>query len=208
MKVNRKKLMIHGFILLAMVIACCFEFQFIILLNLGYAVYFMEKTIVKCTSNIKKRFLKILTVILLIIGSVPCVMFMVIPSWLLCVVHSINNPEYVENLPSYEGRGIQLRNAAYYKDYNNYLFEGDIEEEALKKTAVLQDWQLEEITGKIDVFYTARGEIEQHKNKAHSNQIIYIDNGLIYNSRKNTDCGDFVVYDRKNEHLYVHITLR
>ena len=208
MKVNRKKLMIHGFILLAMVIACCFEFQFIILWNLGYAVYFMGKTIVKCTSDIKKRFLKILTVILLIIGSAPCVMFMVIPSWLLCVVHSINNPEYVENLPNYEGRGIQLRNAAYYKDYNNYLFEGDIEEEALKKNAVLQDWQLEEITGKIDVFYTARGEIEQHKNKAHSNQIIYIDNGLIYNSRKNTDCGDFVVYDRKNKHLYVHITLR
>lgn len=208
MKINKKKLMIHGVILLAIIIACCFYFQLIILWNFGYAVYFMGKIVVNCTRDIKQRILKILTVILLTIGSAPCVVFMLIPSWFLCVVHSIQNPEYAENLLTYNGRGIQLRNAAYYKDYNNYLFEGDIEEEALKKNAVLQDWQLEEITGKIDVFYTARGEIEQHKNKAHSNQIIYIDNGLIYNSRKNTDCGDFVVYDRKNKHLYVHITLR
>ena len=208
MKVNKKKLIIHGVILLAMIIACCFDFRLIILWNLGYAVYFMGKIIIKYTRDIKQRFLKILTVILLIIGSVPCVMVMAVPSWLLCVVHSMQNPEYAINLPTYNGRGIQLRNAAYYWNYNNYLFEGDIEEEALKNAAVLQNWKFEEISEKIAIDYTASGEIEYYKNKFRSDSNIYVDAGLIYNSRKNTDCGDFVVYDRKKQRLYVHSTLR
>ena len=207
-KLNKKKWLIHGIILLSMIIACCFNFQLIILWNLGYAVYFMGKVITQCTRDIKQRLLKILTVILLAIGSAPCVMFMLIPSWFLCVVHSIQNPEYAENLPTYNCRGIQLRNGAYYKDYNNYHFEGDIEEEALKKAAILQDWKFEEITKKIAVDYTAGSAIKYHKNKIRFNDTIYIDDGLIYNSRKNTDCGDFVVYDRKNKRLYFYSTLR
>ena len=198
--------MIHCVILLAMIIVCNFDFQLIILWNLGYAVYFMGKNVVKCTREIKQRTLKILTVILLTIGSVPCVAFMLIPSWFLCVVHSIQNPDYAENLPTYEGRGIQLRNAAFYKDYNNYFFEGDIDEKALKKVAI--DWIFEEITEKITIDYTARGEIEYHQSKIRSNNTIYIDNGLVFNSRKGTDCGDFVVYDRKNKRLYFHASLR
>ena len=126
MKVNKKNLIIHSIILLAMIIACCFDFQLIILWNLGYAVYFMGKIIIKCTRNINQRFLKILTVILLAFGSAPCVMFMVIPSWFLCVAHSIRNPGYAVNLPTYNGSGLQLHNAAYYRNYNNYFFEGDI----------------------------------------------------------------------------------
>lgn len=208
MKVNKKKVMIHGVILQAMIIACCFDFQLIILWNLGYAVYFMGKIIAKCTCNIEQRFLKIATVILFAIGFAPGVMFMVIPSWLLCAVHSMNNPEYAENLPVYDGRGIQLRNAAYYRNYNSYLFEGDIEEEALKKAAILQDWKFEEISKRIAIDYTASGEIEYHKNKFRSNSSIYVDTGLFYNSRKNTDCGDFVVYDRKNKRLYFHAIFR
>ena len=137
------------------------------------------------------------------------VMFMVIPSWFLCVAHSIRNPEYAVNLPTYNGgRGIQLHNAAYYRNYNNYFFEGDIEEEALKKAAILQDWKFEEISERITIDYTASGEIEYHKNKFRSNSSIYVDTGLFYNSRKNTDCGDFVVYDRKNKRLYFHASLR
>ena len=200
--------MIHGVILLAMIIACCFYFQLIILWNLGYAVYFMGKIVVNCTRDIKQRILKILTVILLTIGSAPCVVFMLIPSWFLCVVHSIQNPEYAENLLTYNGRGIQLRNAAYYKDYNNFFFEGDIEEDALKKAAVLQDWKFEEIAEKIAIDYTAKGEIEYHNGEFRSNKTIYIDHGLFYNSRKGTDCGDIVVYDRKNKRLYFHAALR
>ena len=208
MKVNKKKWMIHGVILLAMIIACCFEFQLIILGNLGYAVYFMGKIIIKCTRDIKQRILKILTAILLTIGAAPCVMFMVLPSWFLCVIHSMQNPEYAVSLPTYNGRGVQVRNAAFYRDYNNYLFEGNIEEEILKKAAVLQDWKFEEISERITIDYTASGEIEYHKNKFRSNSSIYVDTGLFYNSRKNTDCGDFVVYDRKNKRLYFHASLR
>ena len=208
MKVNKKNLIIHSIILLSMIVACCFAFQLIILWNLGYAVYFMGKIIIKCTCNINPRFLKILTVILLAIGSAPSVMFMVIPSWFLCVAHSIRNPEYAVNLPTYNGLGIQLHNAAYYRNYNNYFFEGDIEEEALKKAAILQDWKFEEISKRITIDYTASGEIEYHKNKFRSNSSIYVDTGLFYNSRKNTDCGDFVVYDRKNKRLYFHASLR
>ena len=208
MKVNKKKLIIHGVILLAMIIACCFEFQLIILGNLGYAVYFMGKIIIKCTRDIKQRILKILTAILLTIGAAPCVMFMVLPSWFLCVIHSMQNPEYAVSLPTYNGRGVQVRNAAFYRDYNNYLFEGNIEEEILKKAAVLQDWKFEEISERIAIDYTAIGEIKYHKNKLRSDTPIYVDSGLIYNSRKNSDCGDFVVYDRKNKRLYVHATLR
>ena len=61
---------------------------------------------------------------------------------------------------------------------------------------------------RIAIDYTASGEIEYHKNKFRSNSSIYVDTGLFYNSRKNTDCGDFVVYDRKNKRLYFHATLR
>ena len=207
MKINKRKLLIHGIILLAMVIACCFKFQLIILWNLGYAIYFMVKIISKAARDIKPRFRKISTVILLAIGSVPCVMFMLVPSWFLCVSHSMQNPEYAVNLPVYNGRGIQLHNAAYYRNYNTYLFEGDIEEDVLKKAAALQNWKFEEITGRIAVYYSAKNEIESHKNQSRSNAF-YIDNGLIYNSRKNTDCGDFVIYDRKNKRLYFHSTLR
>ena len=207
MKINKRKLLIHGIILLAMVIACCFKFQLIILWNLGYAIYFMVKIISKAARDIKPRFRKISTVILLVIGSVPCVMFMLVPSWFLCVSHSMQNPEYAVNLPVYNGRGIQLRNAAYYRNYNTYLFEGDIEEDVLKKAAALQNWKFEEITGRVAVYYSAKNEIESHKNQSRSNAF-YIDNGLIYNSRKNTDCGDFVIYDRKNKRLYFHSTLR
>ena len=208
MKVNKKKLIIHGIILLSMIIACCFDFQLVILWNLGYAVYFMVKIIIKCTRDINQRFLKILTVILLAIGSAPCVMFMVIPSWILCVAHSIRNPEYAVNLPIYNARGIQLHNAAYYRDYNNYLFEGDIEEEVLKKAAILQDWEFEEISKRIAIDYTASGEIEYHKNKFRSNSCIYVDTGLFYHNRKSIDCGDIVVYDRKNKRLYFHAIFR
>ena len=206
MKINKKKIMFHGVILLSMIIACCFCFQLIILWNLGYAVYFMGKIITRCTRDIKLRFLKISTVILLTIGAVPCVAFTLIPSWFLCVAHSIQNPDYAENLPTYEGRGIQLSNAAFYKNYNNYFFEGDIDEKVLKKVAI--DWIFEEITEKIAINYTARNEIEYHKSKIRSNNTIYIDNGLVFNSRKGTDCGDFVVYDRKNKRLYFHASLR
>ena len=66
----------------------------------------------------------------------------------------------------------------------------------------------EEISKRITIDYTASGEIEYHKNKFRSNSSIYVDTGLFYNSRKNTDCGDFVVYDRKNKRLYFHATLR
>ena len=207
MKVNKKKWMIHGVILLAMIIACCFDFQWIILWNLGYAVYFMGKIIAQCSRDMKSRLLKILTVILLAIGSAPCVMLMVIPGWLLCVAHSIKNPEYAVNLPVYDGRGILLSNAAYYRNYNNYLFEGDIEEASLKKAAVLQNWKLEEISERIAIVDTARGEIEYHKNKIRSNTI-YVDAGLVYCKHKNTDSGDVIVYDRKNKRLYVHSFLR
>ena len=208
MKVNKKKLIIHGIILLSMIIACCFDFQLVILWNLGYAVYFMVKIIIKCTRDINQRFLKILTVILLAIGSAPCVTSMVIPSWILCVAHSIRNPEYAVNLPIYNARGIQLHNAAYYRDYNHYLFEGDIEEEALKKAAILQDWKFEEISKRIAIDYTASGEIEYHKNKFRSNSCIYVDTGLFYHNRKSIDCGDIVVYDRKNKRLYFHAIFR
>ena len=208
MKINKKKWMIHGVILLAMIIACCFDFQVIILWNLGYAVYFMVKIITKCTRDIEQRVLKISTVILLAIGSAPCVTIMVIPSWLLCAVHSMNNPEYAENLPIYDGRGVQLRNAAYYRNYNSYLFEGDIEEEALKKNAVRQGWKFEKITGRIPIANTAGGEIKYHKNKSCADNTVYIDDGLIYNDRKSSDRGVVVVYDRKNKRLYFHATLR
>ena len=77
----------------------------------------------------------------------------------------------------------------------------------MKKAASLQDWKFEEITGRIATDYTASGEIEYHKSRSRSNTAIYIEDGLIYNSRRNTDCGDFVVFDRKIKCLYFYSTL-
>ena len=107
-KLNKKTLIIHGCIIAAMIIACCFNIQFIFLWNLGYAVFFMGYLIVRWTRDLRPQFLKVLAIILLMIGSAPWVSLMCLPSWFLCVVYSINNPEYGIDLPSYNGRGVEI----------------------------------------------------------------------------------------------------
>ena len=97
----KKKWVIHGGILLAMVIVCRIRFECILLWNLGYALYFAGKIAGGSLSGIKNRIGKILVFILLLTVSVPGVVFLCIPSLLLCRIHSLRNPEYARDLPVY-----------------------------------------------------------------------------------------------------------
>ena len=208
LKINRKKWMIHGILFIAMLVSCGIQFQLIILWNLGYAVYFMSRLVIKVTRDLRPLFLKILTIVILTVGSAPCVVLMCIPAWLLCVIHSINHPDCGMDLPNYSSHGFELRNAAYYRDYNNYLFEGDIDENALKKAAFRLDWKFQEITKPTDLLYTAKSRIEARKNPSRPTADLKIADGLIYNSYHGTDCGELVVWDRKNKRLYFSSSLR
>ena len=206
---NKKKLIIHGTAIGAMIIACCIDFQLIILWNLGYAIYFTGCLIAKWTRDLRPLFVKVLTILLLVVGSAPCVMLMCIPSWLLCVAHSINNPEYGIDLPSYNGRGVEIHNASFYRNYNSYFYEGEIDENSLKKVAIMQGWQFNEISQSVRFYDTAKTRIKEHQNKSYKPQTIVIENGLVYNGyAEGSDCGEYVVYDRKNKRLYFLSTLR
>ncbi|MBE6369664.1 MAG: hypothetical protein E7056_05845 [Lentisphaerae bacterium] len=206
MKINKKKCLIHGALLAAMIIACCIDFQLIIFWNLGYAIYFMGRIVIKVSQDLHPPILKILTIAVMLAGSAPCIGLMCIPGWLICVAHSIHNPETGENLPTYNGRGILLQNAAFYRDYNNYFFEGDIKESALKQVAVLQNWQLEEITTPATL-QTAKTLIAAHYNQS-APDFIKVENGLMFSSYNGSDCGETVIYDRQAERLYFSATLR
>ena len=209
LKFNQKKLIIHGTVIVAMIIACCIDFQLIILWNLGYGLFFMGRLVAKWTRDLRPLFVKVLTILLLVVGSVPCVMLMCIPSWIICVAHSINNPEYSIDLPNYNGRGVEIHNASFYRNYNSYLYEGKIDENSLKKVAVLKGWQFKEISKAVRIYDTAKTRIKEHLDKSYKPQIIVIENGLVYNGyAEGSDCGEYVVYDRKNKRLYFLSTLR
>ena len=208
-KLNKKTLISHGCIIAAMIIACCFNIQFIFLWNLGYAVFFMGYLIVRWTRDLRPQFLKVLAIILLMIGSAPWVSLMCLPSWFLCVVYSINNPEYGIDLPSYNGRGVEIHHASFYRDYNSYFYEGEIDEDSLKKAAILQGWQFQEITKPINIYDTAGTRIKKHLDNSYQHNGVVVENGLVYNGyAEGSDCGEFVVYDSRKHRLYFLSTLR
>lgn len=199
---------VHGIILTAMVVACCFELSLITFWNFGYAVYAVFCLIRLCLRNLQGTALKICIGILLGFFGCQLAVIMCIPSWLICVAYSMSHPEYAENLPVYETRGFRLRNAAYYRDYNQSLFEGDIGENELKKAAVQRGWKFEEIAKPfLGGFYTAKTMIESHKNKS-SPKTVPVESGLIYDSHNGTDRGETVVWDRKAGRLYYLYTSR
>ena len=207
MEIKNRRLLIHGILLLAMIIACCVNLNLIMLWNLGYAIYFMTKLVAKCTRDMTPLFFKIITIIVLSIGSTPLVMIMVIPSWFICVSYSISNPETAVNLQNYTFRGIQLRNVTYYRDYNSYFLEGDIEENELKQLAILKDWKFAE-KDECHLQYIATTRIQAHQNKSIPD-FIKMENVLVLSSYKEgDDCGESIVYDPKIKRLYFHSTLR
>ena len=58
LKFNQKKLIIHGTVIVAMIIACCIDFQLIILWNLGYGLFFMGRLVAKWTRDLRPLFVK------------------------------------------------------------------------------------------------------------------------------------------------------
>lgn len=200
----RNKWLIHGIILVLMVVFCFFNIQFIILWNIGYAVYFAACSIIKTTKDLKPPFLKIITIALLTAGAAPGVGVMCIPSWFVCVVHSIKNPEYAENLAEYE----DLKNAAYYRNYNCYAYEGDIEEKDLHRKALLNDWKLTELKKPETIYYTASSMIKNHEKSNDDFADIKVEDGLFYDDFNGSDCGARVVWNRKSKRLYFYSSLR
>ncbi|MBO5309498.1 MAG: hypothetical protein J6C40_16000 [Lentisphaeria bacterium] len=208
LKFNKKTLIIHGSILAVMLIACCVEFQMFLLWYLGYIIYFAGRLIAKCTKDLHSRGLKIFIIACMTAGLIPGIMIACIPAWVICVWYLESHPEIKEDLPVYNARGgVLLHDASLYRSYNNFLFEGNIEEKALKRAAVSQNWKFEEITRPVQVHYTAKTRIKSRRDNSEPAPVT-VKEGLVFSSYNGSDCGAIVVYDRKTGRLYFSSTLR
>ena len=187
------------------VIACRIRFECILLWNLGYALYFAGKIAGDSLSGIKNRIGKILVFILLLTVSVPGVVFLCIPSLLLCRIHSLRNPEYARDLPVCTAEKIRLENAAWYRNCNCFYLEGTVEEDALKKTAFLQNWQLKEIQTPFTIAHTAKTMIDFHSGKSQQDSAgILVRSGLFHQEKNPVKpAGITIVWDRKTKRLYL-----
>ncbi|MBO5792239.1 MAG: hypothetical protein J6S54_07150 [Lentisphaeria bacterium] len=203
-----KKRIIYGVTAAAALISCCIEFQLIVLWNLGFALFIMGGLIARMTRELRSFSFRAFLIIILALGSAPFVALMCLPSMFLCRVYSIKNPECGVDLPSFKARGLELRNASYYKNCNTFLFEGDVDEGILKKAAVRQNWEFKEITAPLILTETAKSAVNAHKG-IHAPVKVEVEEGFVFSSYKDfSDCGEKLVFDRKNKRLYFSASLR
>ena len=208
LKFNKKTLIIHGCILAAMLIVCCIEFHMFILWYLGYIIYFTARLIAKGTRNLHPRGLKIFMIACMTAGSVFSITLACIPAWFISVCYSIKHPAIEEDVSAYTVRnGVLLQNVSSYRDYNNCFFEGDIAEDALKKAALLNNWNFQEIIRPKILSDTAKTRIKSHREKTESSPVT-VERGLIFSSHTGNGGGTCVVYDRKTKRLYFSASSR
>ena len=205
---NQKAWLVHGTICLLLGIACFLDFRWFILWNLGYALYFTFRLLLRGLKGIRSRFQQLLFLPLLSAGAILCAALLCIPSVLLSRIHSLRNPEYARDLPICEMGSLRLANGAWYKDCNNCYFEGDIPEKELKKASLLQNWHLLEIEKEEIVPYTAVTKIDFYKNNSQPDTTLRIRSGLIYRKNEPDGSGISVIWDREKKRLYVWRSFR
>lgn len=208
LKTSKKTWLIHGTSAAVMLVVCCFDIRFFLFWNLGYALYFTGKLLGVCVRELRPLSFRILTAILLAVVFAPGTVLLCLPGWFVCAVHQMKNPEYALELPTYSARGMTLRNSAFFRDYNSWLFEGEIDEESLKKAASAQNWNFKKITAPVTLTETARGRIRAHLAPAEPQKSLRINDGWLYSSYNGTDSGVFVVWERKTKRLYFSSTMR
>ena len=205
----KNKFFIHGVILAAGAVAAWINPPLIIIWNFGYAVYLVVLIIRACVRAVCSRLLKIFVCAILILPAAQMICILCIPSWIIAVTYSMRNPEYAADLPEYKCSGIPLRNVSYFRNYNNNLFEGDIEEDALLEAACLHEWTLEEITERPETVFSAKKRIELHESDSGAgDDRLEVESGLSYSRFNDGGRGVHVVWDRKNRRLYFFASSR
>ncbi|MBO5760657.1 MAG: hypothetical protein J6S53_03840 [Lentisphaeria bacterium] len=100
---------------------------------------------------------------------------------------------------------IRLENAAWYRNCNGFYLEGTVEEDALKKTAFLQNWRLKEIQTPFTIADTAKTMIDFHSGKSQQDSAwIQIRSGLFHQEKNPVNpAGLTIIWDRKTKRLYL-----
>lgn len=206
MKRPGKKLCIHLGFIVSMILFAMLGLPIIFtLINLSYALYIVRLILRTATREVNSRWLKIIIGTLIIIGSLPMVSIMMLPSFIVNVKHSEENPDIGENIPEYSYRhGIKLRNASYFISYMSQAYEGDLSENDFKKLARLCDWDYQKFDKPETFEYTAAELIKSHLDKGYDPKPVTIKSGYIYQYRQSNGGGLLVMYDLNSQRLYTH----
>ena len=219
----KKQLLIHAVILAAGVAAVWYFPPNFVWWDIGYAFYFIVWLIRRILRDIPRewRWRRALFAVLLAFAFSPAFCIMLIPGWLVGAMYSNSHPDYARDLAEYRIRqnAPPLRRAAYYRDYNNWAFEGDIDQADLGKLAALRNWELEPIEKPVELWSgnTALGMIAWHEARKRGekpaepdfSRFIRIEQGLSCSTYPpGDDCGEIVVWDSDSRRLYVRGSLR
>ena len=206
MKIPGKKLCIHLGFIVSMILFAMLGLPIIFtLINLSYALYIVRLILRTATREVNPRWLKIIIGTLIIIGSLPMVSIMMLPSFIVNVKHSEENPDIGENIPEYSYRhGIKLRNASYFISYMSQAYEGDLSENDFKKLARLCDWDYQKFDKPQEFEYSATELIRSHRSQDKQPRPVTIQSGCIYQYRQSNGGGLLVMYDLNSQRLYTH----
>ena len=206
MKRPGKKLCIHLGFIVSMILFAMLSLPIIFtLINLSYALYIVRLILRTATREVNSRWLKIIIGTLIIIGSLPMVSIMMLPSFIVNVKHSEENPDIGENIPEYSYRhGIKLRNASYFISYMSQAYEGDLSESDFKELARLRNWDYQKFDQPKTFEYTAAELIKSHLDKGYDPKPVTIKSGYIYHYRQRNGGGLLVMYDLPNKKFYAH----
>ena len=212
---GKKKLLIHGAILAVGVAATWYYPPNFIWWNLGYALYFIARLVDRLLRRVPRGVLKVLLALLLSVACVPLWFFLMIPGWLFSVSWSISHPDYARDLAEYRifQDAPPLRNAAYCRDYNSWMYEGDISEEDLKRLAIRRNWEFKPIEKPVGADSTL-DRIAEFEARKRGEKIVpapehRVEQGLFCSTYPpGNDCGEVAVWDRVSGRLYVRGTSR
>ena len=206
MKRPGKKLCIHLGFIVSMILFALLGMPFIFtLINLSYALYIVRLILRTATREVNSRWLKIIIGTLIIIGSLPMVSIMMLPSFIVNVKHSEDHPDMSENVDEYHYRhGIKLHNASYFISYMHQAYEGNLSESDFKELARLSNWDYQKFDQPETFEYTAAELIKSHLDKGYDPKPVTIKSGYIYHYRQRNGGGLLVMYDLPNKKFYAH----
>lgn len=213
MTARRKKLLIHGTIILAGVVATWFFVPSLFSWGGGYALFFTQWVVRRCVRNVTPQWKKWLFGTPIALGTLAGLMFLLISVVLVWEWYWLR-PDYAENLAEYTMRPGEppLRNAAYFRNSLEFCCDGDISEEDFRKLAALRNWYLVEIDGRDKAYkISVHDRIRRYKNRYQDRHPVIarqpVTDGIkSYPWPRDVDFYESVVWDRKTGRLNVDVT--
>ena len=202
MKQLLKKHYIHISALILLLAACFLGWMtFFTIINLLYALYWATKIVRNGVQNCS-GWAKVITAILLTVGTALLVPFMLIPSWLFSAVYTTSHPDIGKNVPEYKFFNVVLKDASFINSFNFKACEGSLSENDLKLLAINRGWKLEKITTPETIRETAQNLIEQHRNPKYDQSPVTVKNGYSYSTYNGTDRGIMYTWCRDSSKFY------